>query len=298
MQPFTVNIDIMKITEEMAMSYKTILVHCDAGRSVAARLEIAVGLAEQHKAHLVGLHARPPFEPPIYDNSGYALNLFLQSHEEAVKSSEAASSEAFAKATKGKSITSEWRSTNGHADALLKVHARYADLTIVGQSDPDAKTGLPLPVDLPESVALASARGTLAVPYIGALKTPGSKVMLCWNASRESARAASEALPILKQATSVTVLIVEPKATATGHGSEPGADVATWLSRHGVIVTVQRDVAADGDVGSLILSRAMDHGSDLIVMGIYGHSRLRELVLGGASRTLLASMTVPVLMAH
>ena len=78
----------------------------------------------------------------------------------------------------------------------------------------------------------------------------------------------------------------------------PGADVATWLSRHGVKVTVQREAAADGDVGAVILSRAMDLGTDLIVMGIYGHSRLRELVLGGASRTLLASMTVPVLMAH
>ena len=187
---------------------------------------------------------------------------------------------------------------DGHADALLTLHARYADLTIVGQTDPEASTGLPLPSDLPESVALATGRGTLVVPYVGAPKTIGGNVMLCWNASREAARAASEALPLLKAASTVTVLIVEPRSTAKGHGAEPGADVATWLSRHGVKVTVQRDVAADADVGSVILSRAMDHGSDLIVMGIYGHSRLRELVLGGASRTVLADMTVPVLMAH
>jgi nucleotide-binding universal stress UspA family protein len=81
-------------------------------------------------------------------------------------------------------------------------------------------------------------------------------------------------------------------------GAEPGANVAAWLSRHGVKVTVQRDSSADTDAGSAILSRAADHDADLIVMGIYGHSRLREMVLGGASRTLLSSMTVPVLMAH
>jgi nucleotide-binding universal stress UspA family protein len=88
------------------------------------------------------------------------------------------------------------------------------------------------------------------------------------------------------------------RSTNNGHGAEPGADVATWLTRHGVEVTVQRDVAADSDVGAVILSRAADHDVDLIVMGLYGHSRLREMVLGGASRTLLGSMTVPVLMAH
>jgi nucleotide-binding universal stress UspA family protein len=122
--------------------------------------------------------------------------------------------------------------------------------------------------------------------------------MLCWNASRESARAASDALPLLRGADKVIVLSVDPKPSNNGHGAEPGADVATWLTRHGVKVTVQRDVAADSDVGSVILSRAADHDVDLIVMGLYGHSRLREVILGGASRTLLASMTVPVLMAH
>ena len=122
--------------------------------------------------------------------------------------------------------------------------------------------------------------------------------MLCWNASREAARAASEALPLLKAAKQVIVLIVGPQTVADASSVEPGANVAAWLSRHGVKVTVQRDTSADADAGSAILSHAADHDADLIVMGIYGHSRLREMVLGGASRTLLSSMTVPVLMAH
>jgi nucleotide-binding universal stress UspA family protein len=279
------------------MSYKTILVHCVAGKSVAARLDKAVELAERHQAHLIGLHARPPFEPPVYDGT-LGMDMFYKGHETAVAASEAETSLAFSKALKGSSISSQWRSVDGYADELLALHGRYADLTIVGQTDPEASTGLPLPPDLPESVAHATGRSTLVVPHVGAPKTIGSNVMLCWNASRESARAASEALPLLKAASTTTILIIEPRSTAQGHGAEPGADVATWLGRHGVKVTVQREVAADADVGGVILSRAMDHGSDVIVMGIYGHSRLRELVLGGASRTVLAHMTVPVFMAH
>jgi nucleotide-binding universal stress UspA family protein len=280
------------------MSYKTILVHCDAARAAPARLELAATLAERHQAHLVGLHARPPFEPVIAETGAFAMDRLFNDHEAALAESESASAKAFATAVKGRAITSEWRSAGGYTDALMMVHARYADLVIVGQSDPDASSGLPQPPDLPESVALGTGRAVLVVPYIGVRDSFGRKVMLCWNASREAARAATDAMPLLQAAEVVTVLVVDPKTSAAGHGGEPGADVATWLSRHGVKVTVQRDVAADADAGNVILSRAMDHGSDLVVMGIYGHSRLRELVLGGASRTMLASMTVPVLIAH
>jgi nucleotide-binding universal stress UspA family protein len=181
---------------------------------------------------------------------------------------------------------------------MLIADARYADLVIVGQNDPDATTVLPARADLPETVALSTGRAVLVVPHLGVQKAPGGTVMLCWNASRESARAASEALPLLKTAKQVIVLIVGPKASADASGAEPGANVTAWLSRHGVKVTVQRDSSADADAGSAILLRAADHDADLIVMGIYGHSRLREMVLGGASRTLLSGMAVPVLMAH
>ncbi len=174
--------------------------------------------------------------------------------------------------------------------------AQQEVLIVVGQHDPDQQ--VPTPSDLPETVALATGRPTLVVPHIGAQKSLGKTILLCWNASRESARAASDALPLLSAAEKVVVLVIDPRSSPTGHGAEPGADVAAWLARHGVKVTVQRDVAADTDVGSVILSRAADHDADLIVMGIYGHSRMREMVLGGASRTLMASMTVPVLMAH
>jgi nucleotide-binding universal stress UspA family protein len=278
------------------MSFKTIVVHCDGGQPAASRLDLATTLASRFGAFLVGVHAKPPFESPAFIDGGYDMAPLLEAHQEQVEADMIASRTNYDRALRGRSLSTEWRSLSGRAGEMLGLCARYADLVILGQSDPDDSSKGP--PDLPETVALASGRPVLVVPHIGVEKAIGDVVMLCWNASRESARAAADALPILKAAKQVIVLAVEPKATAGGHGPEPGADVAAWLARHGVKVTVQRDVAPNADVGNIILSRAADHDVDLIVMGIYGHSRMREMILGGVSRTILASMTVPVLMAH
>jgi nucleotide-binding universal stress UspA family protein len=276
------------------MGYKTILVHCDASKSVSHRLGVAADLAQRFDARLVGLRVCRPFETPVFFDGSFPMDDFFKTYEEGVKVDDVVASAAFAKATKGKHLSTEWRTANGRVESKLAVQARYADLVVVGQAEPEPTA---TPSDLPETVALATGRPVLVVPHVGA-KPPGKVVLLCWNASREAARAASDALPFLTAADQVIVLAVNPKTSGKGHGAEPGADAAAWLARHGVKVTVQRDVAPDADVGEVILSRAADHGADLIVMGIYGHSRLREMVLGGASRTLLGSMTVPVLMAH
>ena len=278
------------------MAYKTILVHCDASPTTIQRLNVATDLAERFGARLVGVHVRVPYDVPVFFDGTMPMDSLFAAYERAAAADEAAASVTFAKATKGKHLPTEWRIVDGEVDQQLAIQARYADLLVLGQIDPASDSGVPLA--LPETVVLASGRPALVVPHIGAQARPGKTAMLCWNASRESARAATDALPFLTQAEKVIVLLVDPKSTNNGHGAEPGADVATWLTRHGVEVTVQRDVAADSDVGSVILSRAADHNVDLIVMGLYGHSRLREMVLGGASRTLLETMTVPVLMAH
>ena len=278
------------------MSYKTILVHCDAGRSVGGRLAVAADVAQRFDARLVGLHAREPFEVVSYVDGGMAFAPLMEAFEAGRDAAEKTARAAYDKAIKGRTLTSEWRVTDAFADDALAVNARYADLVVVGQADPEDVAGSAS--DTPEAVAFATGRPVLVVPQIGALSPVGKTVIVCWNASRESARAAGDALPFLRDADKVIVLVIDPEVSADGHGQEPGADVALWLARHGVNVTVQRDVAADARVGETILSRAADCGADLIVMGVYGHSRLREFVLGGASRTLLASMTVPVLMSH
>ena len=278
------------------MTYKTILVHCDAGPKIGQRLGVAVDLAERNAAHLVGVHTRPPFQAPVFFEGGMPMDSLFASYEAGAKADEAAARAAFDKALKGRQVSHEWRVSEGFIDSELVIQARYADLLVVGQADPDAQT--PTPSDLPEAVVLSTGRPCLVVPHIGVRKPPGTNVMLCWNATRESARAAADALPFLRTAKKVTVLVIDPRTSPNGHGAEPGADAAQWLARHGVKVTVQRDVAADSDVGGVILSRAADLDADLIVMGVYGHSRVREMVLGGASRTLLASMTVPVFISH
>jgi nucleotide-binding universal stress UspA family protein len=276
------------------MGYKTILVHCDGGRTTAGRVAVAVTLAERLDAHLVGLHVRQRFEAPMFTDATVALDALYQSYEQSVKTEEAASSTAFQGALAGKRRSSEWRVVDGYAEDALTAAARYADLVVLGQREPEP-TPEATPTDLPERLALHSERPILVVPYIGAAQPPGRTVMVCWNGLREASRAATGALPILKAAERVIVLTIDAEKAGE---SDAGRLAGEWLGRHGVKAIVQGDTAAASDVGNVILSRAADSAADLIVMGIYGHSRLREFVLGGASRTLLGSMTVPLLIAH
>jgi len=264
------------------MGYKTILVHCDASRGTAGRLGIAVDLADHFAGHVVGLHVRQAFQAPAFTDAGPAMDSLYRTYETTMRAEEAMATAAFRDAVGNQGISSEWRVADGYVDEILAAEARVADLVIVGQAEPDSPPTA-TPDDLAEDIAMAAECPVLIVPYIGAAKPPGKTVMLCWNDSREAKHAAVGALPLLAAADKVIVLIIDPKASRGRE--EPGADVAVWLARHGVKVTVQRDSAADHDI-------------DLIVMGIYGHSRMRERVLGGASRTLLASMTAPLLVAH
>jgi nucleotide-binding universal stress UspA family protein len=277
------------------MGYKTILVHSDASRGSSVRLKIARDLADRFEAHAIGLHVRQAFQGPGFVDAGPAIDSLYRAYEAGLRVDETAAARAFEEAVGHKGYSSEWRVADGYVGQIIVRHARYADLVVLGQADPDAGPSAP-PSDLVEEVVMTGERPVLIVPFIGVAKPPGKTVLLCWNDTREATRAATAALPILKAADRTIVLIIDPPHAE--EPQEPGADVAGWLARHGVKVTVQRDTAADTDVGGVILSRAADHDVDLIVMGIYGHSRLRERVLGGVSRTLLSSMTVPLLVAH
>ena len=150
----------------------------------------------------------------------------------------------------------------------------------------------------PELVALASGRPILAVPYAGQFETVGRRVLIGWNATREATRAVNDAMPLLAAADVVTVLTIDAREAPDAHGELPGADISLHLARHGVKATIERTVSAGVPAGEVLLSRAADLGADLLVIGAYGHSRMRELLLGGATRSILQSMTVPVLMSH
>ena len=280
------------------MVFKTILVDCDADEAVVHRLKLAVASTDRFGAHLIAQHARPPFVAPTITDSAFPMDDLYRAYESEITGQQSVAFAAFNKAIKGQAIAAEWRLADGYSDSALVIAARYADLVVVGQRPPAPAGPTSTPSDLAETTALASGRPVIVVPHGGVSTPPGKKIMLCWNASRESTRAATSALPFLKSAEEVIVLTVDATQSSSGHGSEPGADVALWLSRHGVKVKVQREMSPDDDVGNVMLSRATDYGVDLIVMGVYGHSRVREFILGGASRSMLAGMTVPVLMAH
>jgi nucleotide-binding universal stress UspA family protein len=183
------------------------------------------------------------------------------------------------------------------AESDPALHARYVDLTILGQLDPD-RGDAELIRPRPEQVTLASGRPILVVPYAGHFATVGRRVLIGWNATREATRAVNDAMPLLIEADVVTVLTIDAREGPDGHGELPGADISLHLARHGVKATVERTVSAGISAGDVLLSRAADLGADLLVIGAYGHSRVRELLLGGATRSILQSMTLPVLMSH
>ncbi len=279
------------------MGYKTILVHCDASQAVAHRLGLAVGLARRFDAHLVGLYPRPQFEPPMLFDGGFAMGRYSTAFEEGAKADQAVALAAFEK--RSKALRSRVNGVLSTASPTPRLSRRRITPTSLwwAKQIPGTTRTMSAPSNLAELVALSAAGPVMIVPHAGVRSAPGKTVLLCWKDTREAARAVSAALPLLKSADEVIALAVGAQGSTSGH-AEPGAELALWLARYGVKVSVRRDAAIGGDVGALILSYAADHGVDLIVMGTYGRSHLHELVLGGVSRTLLSGMLVPLLMAH
>jgi nucleotide-binding universal stress UspA family protein len=277
------------------MSYKTILVHLDHRPRSSVRLQLAFRLAERFDAHLVGLFAPGGARLPSYAQAegGPLLREMLEKRRAEILQEARKRFQDVAGRNGGS--RAEWRASESEPDQAVRLSARYADLVVAGQpesGDEVEQRGVA------NEMALTSGRPVLFVPYAGQFADVGKRVLIAWDAGREAARAVSDALPLLKGAEAVEVVAFDPERVGRRHGEEPGADIGLYLSRHGVKVTVARQSGAGYEVGGQILSRAADYGADLIVMGAFGHSRVRELVLGGATRTLLEAMTVPVLMSH
>ena len=279
------------------MSYKTILVHVDQGERFEVRLEIALRLAAKFEARIVGLHAVSVMPVPGYLLAEAGRSILDRQREVAVQrqhEAEARFRAAVRNASPG-SVSVEWRATFEDAARILPLYARYADIAILGQPQSFEQTGVER--GLAERVLITAGRPVMFVPYAGEIEVRGDRMLVAWNASREATRAIADALPLLKLAARVDVVSFHAKRRQ-GHGEIPGVDIGLWLARHGVTVEVAGAHAEEIDVGNQLLSRAADAGSNLIVMGGYGHSRFAELILGGATRTVLSSMTVPVLMSH
>jgi nucleotide-binding universal stress UspA family protein len=286
------------------MTFKDILIHLDDGPRSAARLKIAIDLANRQKAHLTGIFIVDIPDSVPYFGSGmaFAAEGGMDQMMNTLRADAAARADAvgqeFQDVLRREALEGEWRLVEGDTVAQLALHARYADLTILGQPNDDEPYKGASPDAVLVNVMLSSGRPVLAVPYVGEFARVGERVMVAWNASREATRAVNDALPILRNAKMVTVLAVNPKRGIDGHGGVPAADIALHLARHGVKAEATHTIAEDISEGDALLSYAADIGADLIVAGGYGHSRAHEMVFGGVTRTLLQEMTVPMLLSH
>lgn len=304
------------------MPIKEIIVHQGPDARSQVRLRIAADLAKVHGSRLVGVFVKPGAR----DRENWWMTFSEKAKAEWQSNLERACSEAeqaFTAQLAQNGVEGEWRVIEGNVADAIMTCARYGDLTVIGQSDPDRPA---YPAAMPDQVVLGAGGPVLVVPYAGNFETVGKRVMVAWNGGREAARAVRDALPILRHADLATVYSINP----TGPEHLAGADISRHLARHGVSAEASRDILTDesdtvssvlksmgglgsqqrdsvtrsqhaamstSGIGDAILSALADSGADLLVMGAYGHSRIREIVLGGATREILGSMTVPVLMS-
>lgn len=274
------------------MAYKTILAFLDPALRPEECTRVAAQLALENDAHLIGL-AATGMSPLLGVGSGIdPASPPLAEAFRTLRSERLAMLDAFEHQVRMAGVASfERRLIDEEAGYGLVQHGRYCDLLLMGQTRGPGQGG-GARKDVPEYVLLNGTRPVLVVPGAGSYGTVGRHVAVAWNGSREASRALTSALSLLKRANKVSVLLANPGTEA----GVPGADVGLYLARHGITVEVLTHFG-DNSEQALLDALGACH-ADLLVMGAYGHARLREFLLGGATRTMLRRMTVPVWMAH
>jgi nucleotide-binding universal stress UspA family protein len=273
---------------------KDLIVNLSTSVADDATATYAISLARELDAHLAAVafaHEAVPVAMLVDDGAPEWIDELMNEAEEDAKAAIA----AFDEATRGSGISAEarWMTASfvGTADLFGRIARRF-DLSVVRQAEPDRKTPDPLII---EAALFDSGRPVLVVPYVQKSGIKLDRIMVCWDGSRSAARAVGDALPFLERAKAVEVVVVGDRVKSN---EIPGADIAHHLARHDVKVEVKALVAPDVDAANVLLSHASDMSADFMVMGGYGHSRLREFVLGGVTRSILATMTIPTLMSH
>ena len=273
-----------------------IVVFIDGRTETSGILEFAGILAQEHGARIISVFMQP--EPALTPAETFARGKGMESvielHRAQLERIEGEYRSQFEDIVRRRGIRSEWRSLP-YLSSEVGVHAYYADLVVIAR--PESAGQSAGPPGLAESLVLSSGRPIIMFPPRGPVSQVG-RILVAWNATRESIRAVADALPLFVTAKAVQVLVVDHERNRAGHGQEPGADIARHLARHGAHVEVRRLSSAGEEVGRLLLSQAAAFGADLLVMGAYGHSHLREWMFGGVTRTVLYEAALPVLMSR
>ncbi|MEX0408657.1 universal stress protein [Aquibium sp. LZ166] len=281
------------------MAYKDIIVFVDAPSASMHRLRIAADLARRSMAHLIGIYVVPD-NIDHHSHDGFArgqraVRQVLERHRSSQERAILQAGRQFADLVGDKGIQAELRLVwNTESDRNVLLNSFYADLVIVGQTEP---RGLPEHW-LPEHLLLATGVPMLIVPNNWTSDSVGTRILIAWNASKEARRAATDALPLLSEAELVKILVVDPNRNPGRHGEEPGANIALHLARHGAPVDVEQLESDGASIADAVVNAAIRHNADLIVMGVYSHGRSRQLLFGSVTRAVLKNTTVPVLISH
>ena len=273
---------------------RSLLVHLDGTARAETRLRLAHQLAGTHAAALTALFAVTPRYLPLLPLAGGVPPMPMPPDVDPDHRAHARA--LFDRARDAGAATCHWEELSG--EPVRETFARRAlltDLLVLGQRHPTDAAGFDVPADFVESVLIDSGRPALVVPYAGEATAGPQTVLVAWKPTRESARAVTGALPFLQRAKRVHAVCAEARG---GEANEALARLGQYLRLHGVEALHEHRGLPGGDAGNRLLSLAADVDADMLVMGCYGHSRARELVLGGATHTVLESMTLPVLMAH
>lgn len=274
-----------------------IAIHLSNDNACARRIDAGLQLAKEHNAEVVGVYPSDGVAGHYYDESIIPQDVrkLLRGRRDEFRESVR---KLFLEKAQAAGVKADWRAPQGEADEALALHARYCDLLVMSKAERvDTVTAI-IP-NLPEAVVMAAGRPVLMIPNVGNISSIGQRVLYCWDQRREAARAFTDAAPFLERCKELVVLEVDRDEQAFRDNDLRDTDFTALCSSLGYPAAKHLVKQSEGiGVGNVILNTASDAGSDLIVMGAYGHSRMRQWVMGGASRTLLSSMTAPVLLAH
>lgn len=280
------------------MTYKTVLVSLNDLERNEALLASAAELARNFDAHLQGLYVIPAVE--IYAGMDYGMPVVFEGNRETYQKSEKSVRNLFESLAQVAGIRSDFvvvdSITPSITDDVID-YARRSDIAIINQPPEDAGLSVTARAFV-EKILLSTGRPTLVLPRKGGTSAIADLVIIGWSGRRESARAAFDSVPLLTRAKEVRVVWVDPEREHPRPGNLPGADLATALSRHGVNAAIEPLATGGREAGEALLTKISDSGANLLVMGAYGHSRLSELILGGATRSVLSGMDCPVLFSH
>ncbi len=280
------------------MNPRTFVVNLNDTDNLDHLLTTCSHFAVRNEAYVIGVYIIPSVEVyAVY--GGIAMADVVDAQRKRYQKMGKKVREKFERVMSVNGLSHEWRELDAISSSIGREfvqQCRFADLAVIAQVEASESCGVE--PSFAEYVVMEAGRPVLLVPRGRPFETIGGKVLMGWNGAKEAARACFDALPLLPEDSEVSVVWVDPQKQRSLAGNLPGAELAATFARHNINVTAEPMPTADSDAGRALLARVEDIGADLLVMGAYGHSRVREFVFGGATEHVLNNMTVPVLMSH